>query len=505
MLEANPRASRTVPFVSKATGRPAGQGRRADHARRDHRRAAGRGRAARRTDGGRMPVDAPMSVKEAVLPFKRFRTKEGLVVDSVLGPEMRSTGEVMGIDRDFGRGVRQEPARPRTAGCRTRARCSSRSPTATSAPSSSRSSAWPTSASTHPRRPRAPQRCCGATASRAEVVRKHSERGADGEPHDRRPDQRRRDRHGRQHARAAAARARRRLRDPGGDDGDGQADHHHGAAARRGGAGASRRSSPATSTSRSLQDHAARPRPLRRGGARRERGRPGQRRARSPPAGSAPTTTSPSSRPGVAELARPGQFVALAVGGADLGQPAAPVLLDPQGQARRAPTAAPSTSSSPRTAPARSWLTGLRAARPGRRRRPARPAVPAARRAGGLRARRRRLRLGAAVLARRGAARARLPRRDGARRGVRGPPLRRRRGPPHRRRRHRHHRRRLRRAPRLGERRARRRHRPHRGRRGLRLRPDGDAALGHRRSPTAQGPWPRSPSRSRWPAASGSA
>jgi carbamoyl-phosphate synthase large subunit len=41
-------------------------------------------------------------VKEAVLPFKRFLTHDGLVVDSVLGPEMRSTGEVMGIDDDFG-------------------------------------------------------------------------------------------------------------------------------------------------------------------------------------------------------------------------------------------------------------------------------------------------------------------------------------------------------------------------------------------------------------------
>ncbi len=53
------------------------------------------------SDGSRVPLDAPVAVKEAVLPFKRFRTKEGLIVDSVLGPEMRSTGEVMGIDRDF--------------------------------------------------------------------------------------------------------------------------------------------------------------------------------------------------------------------------------------------------------------------------------------------------------------------------------------------------------------------------------------------------------------------
>ena len=48
-----------------------------------------------------MPLDAPVAVKEAVLPFKRFRTEDGQTVDSVLGPEMRSTGEVMGIDRDF--------------------------------------------------------------------------------------------------------------------------------------------------------------------------------------------------------------------------------------------------------------------------------------------------------------------------------------------------------------------------------------------------------------------
>ena len=46
-------------------------------------------------------MDAPVAVKEAVLPFKRFRTADGHTVDSVLGPEMRSTGEVMGIDRDF--------------------------------------------------------------------------------------------------------------------------------------------------------------------------------------------------------------------------------------------------------------------------------------------------------------------------------------------------------------------------------------------------------------------
>jgi carbamoyl-phosphate synthase large subunit len=52
-------------------------------------------------DGSVVPLDSPIAVKEAVLPFNRFRTKEGFVVDSVLGPEMRSTGEVMGIDSNF--------------------------------------------------------------------------------------------------------------------------------------------------------------------------------------------------------------------------------------------------------------------------------------------------------------------------------------------------------------------------------------------------------------------
>ncbi len=52
-------------------------------------------------DGGTLPAGAPVAVKEAVLPFSRFRTPEGTVVDSLLGPEMRSTGEVMGIDKHF--------------------------------------------------------------------------------------------------------------------------------------------------------------------------------------------------------------------------------------------------------------------------------------------------------------------------------------------------------------------------------------------------------------------
>ncbi|KQW05905.1 carbamoyl phosphate synthase large subunit [Leifsonia sp. Root4] len=102
VLEANPRASRTVPFVSKALGIPL--------AKAASLVMVGKSIAELKADGllpvndgSRVPLDSPVSVKEAVLPFKRFRTKEGTVVDSVLGPEMRSTGEVMGIDKDFPR------------------------------------------------------------------------------------------------------------------------------------------------------------------------------------------------------------------------------------------------------------------------------------------------------------------------------------------------------------------------------------------------------------------
>ncbi len=114
VLEANPRASRTVPFVSKATAVPLAKA------------AAlvmmGSSIAALRTsgvlpasgDGGTPPLTVPsggdsppdlprpVAVKEAVLPFGRFRDASGAGVDTVLGPEMRSTGEVMGIADSFG-------------------------------------------------------------------------------------------------------------------------------------------------------------------------------------------------------------------------------------------------------------------------------------------------------------------------------------------------------------------------------------------------------------------
>jgi carbamoyl-phosphate synthase large subunit len=106
VLEANPRASRTVPFVSKALGIPL--------AKAASRLMVGETIAALKAegllperDGSDVPMDSPIAVKEAVLPFKRFRTKDGQIVDSLLGPEMRSTGEVMGIDRDFPRAFKK--------------------------------------------------------------------------------------------------------------------------------------------------------------------------------------------------------------------------------------------------------------------------------------------------------------------------------------------------------------------------------------------------------------
>ena len=98
VLEANPRASRTVPFVSKATG--------VALAKAAARLAVGSSIAALREEG-LLPnkgdgIAKGISVKEAVLPWNRFRRTDGRGVDAVLGPEMRSTGEVMGISNSFG-------------------------------------------------------------------------------------------------------------------------------------------------------------------------------------------------------------------------------------------------------------------------------------------------------------------------------------------------------------------------------------------------------------------
>ncbi len=100
VLEANPRASRTVPFVAKALGLPIAKAASLIMVGQSIRSLVESGMLPA-ADGSVVPMDSPVAVKEAVLPFKRFRTTEGLIVDSVLGPEMRSTGEVMGIDSNF--------------------------------------------------------------------------------------------------------------------------------------------------------------------------------------------------------------------------------------------------------------------------------------------------------------------------------------------------------------------------------------------------------------------
>ncbi|MEU4525355.1 carbamoyl-phosphate synthase large subunit [Amycolatopsis sp. NPDC024027] len=103
VLEANPRASRTVPFVSKATAVPLAKAAALIMTGSTIKDLRGSGVLPAEGDGGRMPADSPVAVKEAVLPFHRFRTPEGHGVDSLLGPEMKSTGEVMGVDVSFGK------------------------------------------------------------------------------------------------------------------------------------------------------------------------------------------------------------------------------------------------------------------------------------------------------------------------------------------------------------------------------------------------------------------
>ncbi|GFM21458.1 MULTISPECIES: carbamoyl-phosphate synthase large subunit [Mycobacteriaceae] len=102
VLEANPRASRTVPFVSKATAVPLAKACARVMLGATIAQLRDEGLLARTGDGATTPRNAPVAVKEAVLPFHRFRKSDGSQIDSLLGPEMKSTGEVMGIDHDFG-------------------------------------------------------------------------------------------------------------------------------------------------------------------------------------------------------------------------------------------------------------------------------------------------------------------------------------------------------------------------------------------------------------------
>ncbi|EEH63379.1 carbamoyl-phosphate synthase, large subunit [Gleimia coleocanis DSM 15436] len=100
VIEANPRASRTVPFASKALGVSLARAAAKIQlgATIAQLRAAGE---LPEQDASYMDLDEPISVKAAVLPFNRFRDKQGMIVDTILGPEMRSTGEVMGKDLSF--------------------------------------------------------------------------------------------------------------------------------------------------------------------------------------------------------------------------------------------------------------------------------------------------------------------------------------------------------------------------------------------------------------------
>ncbi|HEX3490772.1 MAG TPA: carbamoyl-phosphate synthase large subunit, partial [Streptosporangiaceae bacterium] len=102
VLEANPRASRTVPFVSKATAVPLAKAAARIMLGATVADLRAEGMLPPAGDGASLPLDAPIAVKEAVLPFSRFADERGQGVDTVLGPEMRSTGEVMGIDEMFG-------------------------------------------------------------------------------------------------------------------------------------------------------------------------------------------------------------------------------------------------------------------------------------------------------------------------------------------------------------------------------------------------------------------
>lgn len=102
VIEANPRASRTVPFVSKATGVPLAKAAARIMLGATLQDLRAEGMIPTTYDGGSLPLDHPIAVKEAVMPFKRFRRPDGTPLDTLLSPEMKSTGEVMGLADNFG-------------------------------------------------------------------------------------------------------------------------------------------------------------------------------------------------------------------------------------------------------------------------------------------------------------------------------------------------------------------------------------------------------------------
>ena len=102
VIEANPRASRTVPFVSKATGVPMAKAAARVMLGASIAQLKEEGIIPSTYDGGSLPIEHPIAVKEAVLPFNRFRRPDGQLLDTLLSPEMKSTGEVMGLADNFG-------------------------------------------------------------------------------------------------------------------------------------------------------------------------------------------------------------------------------------------------------------------------------------------------------------------------------------------------------------------------------------------------------------------
>ena len=430
VLEANPRASRTVPFVSKATAVPLAKAAARIMLGATIAGLRAEGMLPASGDGGTLPLDAPIAVKEAVLPFGRFRDEQGRGVDTVLGPEMRSTGEVMGIDEVFG-----------TAYAKSQAAAYGSLPVkgrvfVSVASKDKRSMVFPVKRLADLGfeiwATRGTGEVLRRNGVRATIVRKHSEgRGPGGEPTIVDSDPGRRGRSHREHAvrqpgpvRAAAG----RLRDPHRRGPPRHPVRHHGARAGRGGPG-------------HRGDNQGRGGSAVAAGARvRDAARAGRRDDVNPRDGDAETgpvqvrgTVLTVRRvdayyamtvvaPGIAARFRPGQFVAVAVGG-----PHTSMLL------RRAfsihdvrPDHGGTVEFVFAASGPRHPVAG-RAPGPGRARRDraARPPVPGAPGPGHLPAGRRRVRQRAAVRAGRQAQGPALPGGLPARRGQRGPGVRR--------------------------------------------------------------------------------